>query len=50
VLSDCTGSYFPEFHQSALAMFAAQGGIVGWVGTSADLLDAIAASDETRKA
>ena len=50
VLSDCTGSYFPEFHQSALAMFAAQGGIVGWVGTSADLLDAISASDETRKA
>jgi nicotinamidase-related amidase len=50
VLSDCTGSYFPEFHQSALAMFAAQGGIVGWVGTSTDLLDAIAASDETRRA
>ena len=50
VLSDCTGSYFPEFHQSALAMFAAQGGIVGWVGTSTDLIDAIAASDETRRA
>ncbi|MDK3258689.1 cysteine hydrolase family protein [Blastococcus capsensis] len=41
VLSDCTGSYFPEFHASALAMFAAQGGIVGWVGTSADLLSAL---------
>jgi nicotinamidase-related amidase len=41
VLSDCTGSYFPEFHASALAMFAAQGGIVGWVGTSADLLGAL---------
>ncbi|WP_127125810.1 cysteine hydrolase family protein [Georgenia sp. SYP-B2076] len=41
VLSDCTGSYFPEFHESALAMFAAQGGIVGWVGTSADLLAAL---------
>jgi biuret amidohydrolase len=38
VLSDCTGSYFPEFHESALAMFQAQGAIVGWVSTSADLL------------
>jgi biuret amidohydrolase len=38
ILSDCTGSYFPEFHESALAMFAAQGAIVGWVATSADLL------------
>jgi len=38
ILSDCTGSYFPEFHESALAMFAAQGAIVGWVSTSADLL------------
>ncbi len=41
VLSDCTGSYFPEFHASALAMFSAQGGIVGWVSTSADLLGAL---------
>jgi nicotinamidase-related amidase len=41
VLSDCTGSYFPEFHASALAMFAAQGGIVSWVGTSGDLLGAL---------
>ncbi len=32
------GSYFPEFHQSALDMFKAQGGIVGWVATSSDLL------------
>jgi biuret amidohydrolase len=38
ILSDCTGSYFPQFHESALAMFAAQGAIVGWVSTSADLL------------
>ena len=41
VLSDCTGSYFPEFHESALAMFRAQGAIVGWVSTSADLLAAL---------
>jgi nicotinamidase-related amidase len=40
ILSDCTGSYFPEFHESALAMFQAQGAIVGWVSTSADLLAA----------
>jgi len=40
ILSDCTGSYFPEFHESALAMFTAQGAIVGWVSTSADLLAA----------
>ena len=40
ILSDCTGSYFPEFHESALAMFRAQGAIVGWVSTSADLLAA----------
>jgi nicotinamidase-related amidase len=39
VLSDCSGSYFPEFHEVALRMIAAQGGIFGWVGTSADLLE-----------
>jgi nicotinamidase-related amidase len=46
VLSDCTGSYFPQFYESALAMFKAQGGIVGWVGTSADLLTALDSSEE----
>jgi nicotinamidase-related amidase len=46
VLSDCTGSYFPQFYESALAMFKAQGGIVGWVGTSADLLTALDTSEE----
>jgi nicotinamidase-related amidase len=38
VLADCCGSYFPEFHEVALRMIAAQGGIFGWVGDSADLL------------
>ena len=33
VLEDCCGSYFPEFHEVALRMIAAQGGIFGWVGT-----------------
>ena len=41
VLSDCTGSYFPEFYEAALAMFSAQGGIVCWVGSSTDLLSAV---------
>jgi nicotinamidase-related amidase len=34
VHSDCTGSYFPEFHAMGLRMIAAQGGIFGWVGES----------------
>jgi biuret amidohydrolase len=41
VLSDCVGSYFPEFQEAGLKMIAAQGGIFGWVGTSTDLLDAL---------
>ena len=39
VLADCCGSYFPEFHEVALRMISAQGGIFGWVGDSADLLE-----------
>lgn len=41
VLSDCTGSYFPEFHVAALAMIRAQGGIFGWVAPSSALLEAL---------
>jgi nicotinamidase-related amidase len=41
VLSDCTGSYFPEFHRVGLAMIAAQGGIFGWVAPSEILLAAL---------
>lgn len=44
VLSDCTGSYFVEFYESTLNMIKAQGGIVGWVGTSTDLLNAVDAA------
>jgi biuret amidohydrolase len=44
VLEDCTASYFPEFHTAALAMIKAQGGIVGWVATSAALLRALASA------
>jgi nicotinamidase-related amidase len=41
VLSDCTASYIPEFHDSALAMICAQDGIVGWVADSTDLSCAV---------
>jgi nicotinamidase-related amidase len=41
VLEDCTGSYFPEFHQAGIAMIKAQGGIFGWVAPSAALLAAL---------
>jgi len=46
VLADCTSSYFPEFHESALRMFSAQGAIVGWVGQSGQLLDALGAAED----
>ena len=41
VLSDCVGSYFPEFHAVGLRMIAAQGGIFGWVAPSAALIVAL---------
>lgn len=46
VLSDCTGSYFPEFQAAGLAMIAAQGGIFGWVAPSADYLSALSTLKE----
>ena len=41
VLSDCVGSYFPEFQRVGLQMIAAQGGIFGWVADSTALLAAL---------
>jgi nicotinamidase-related amidase len=41
VLSDCVGSYFPEFQRYGLAMVAAQGGIFGWVAESGGYLSAL---------
>ena len=41
VLEDCVASYFPEFQKAALDMIKAQGGIVGWVSTSGELLKAL---------
>jgi biuret amidohydrolase len=43
VLSDCCGSYFPEFHQAGLAMIKAQGGIFGSVTGSKQLLRSMSA-------
>lgn len=41
VLSDCCGSYFPDFHEVALRMVVAQGGIFGWVSDSVRVLQAL---------
>jgi nicotinamidase-related amidase len=42
VLADCCASYFPEFHEMGLNMIKAQGGIFGWVSSSAAVLEAMA--------
>ena len=42
VIDDCCGSYSAEFHESALKMIVAQGGIFGWVTSSARLIAALA--------
>src|SRR6201996_3894600 len=42
VLSDGCASYFPEFHEMGLKMIKAQGGIFGWVTSSAAVLKAMA--------
>jgi biuret amidohydrolase len=41
VVADCCASYIPEFHDSALAMITAQGGIFGWVANSAPVIEAM---------
>jgi nicotinamidase-related amidase len=46
VLADCCASYFPEFHDMGLKMIKAQGGIFGWVSSSAAVLAAIAPAEE----
>lgn len=40
VVSDATGSYFPEFHKMSLEMIKAQGGIFGWVTDSGEVIKA----------
>jgi nicotinamidase-related amidase len=44
VISDGCASYFPEFHDMGLKMIKAQGGIFGWVATSAAVLEAMKTS------
>jgi nicotinamidase-related amidase len=41
VPGDCCASYIPEFHDVALRMVKAQGGIFGWVSDSARILGAL---------
>ena len=41
IVDDATASYFPQFKQVALEMLAAQGAIVGWRSTSAELVAAL---------
>jgi nicotinamidase-related amidase len=46
VLADGCASYFPEFHDMGLKMIKAQGGIFGWVSSSAAVLAAIASAEK----
>jgi biuret amidohydrolase len=46
VLSDCCASYFPEFHETGLAMIKAQGGIFGSVAPSRPLVSTFKALAE----
>jgi nicotinamidase-related amidase len=47
VVSDCVGSYFPEFQRVGLEMIAAQGGIFGWVADTAAVIPALHAITTT---
>jgi nicotinamidase-related amidase len=41
VVSDCVGSYFPDFQRVGLEMIKAQGGIFGWVADSTAVIPAL---------
>ena len=49
-VSDCCGSYFPEFQDAALRMIVAQGGIFGWVAPSEAVIAALGAGDQPKMA
>ena len=49
VVSDCVGSYFPEFQRIGLEMIKAQGGIFGWVADTAAVIPALHALDHHRR-
>src|SRR5205823_9445525 len=46
VVSDAVASYFPEFQEASLDMIKAQGGLLGWVAPSSDVLAALASVRE----
>jgi biuret amidohydrolase len=41
LVTDCAASYFPQFHAAVIEMVVAQGGIVGWAATLADIETAL---------
>jgi nicotinamidase-related amidase len=41
VVSDCVGSYFPQFQRIGLEMIKAQGGIFGWVADTTAVIPAL---------
>mgnify|MGYP006157779071 CR=1 FL=1 len=41
LLEDCTESYFPHFKAATVEMLRAQGAIVGWTASSAQLIAAL---------
>jgi nicotinamidase-related amidase len=47
VVSDCVGSYFPDFQRIGLEMIKAQGGIFGWVADSMAVIPALHALTAT---
>jgi nicotinamidase-related amidase len=47
VVSDCVGSYFPDFQRIGLEMIKAQGGIFGWVADTAAVIPALLALTST---
>jgi biuret amidohydrolase len=47
VAGDACASYFPEFHETALRMVSAQGGIFGWVADSASILKVLQQADKS---
>jgi nicotinamidase-related amidase len=47
VVSDCVGSYFPEFQRVGLEMIKAQGGIFGWVADTTAVIPALHALTTT---
>lgn len=48
LVEDATASYFPEFKQATLDMVRAQGGIVGWTATVAQVIDGVKTWVETK--